>query len=179
LFFPFPAISYEPMTLLAFPKAPLLISARWELFWLEFFLIFGHILWGHWRVKRLFFALNFPVAWEWTIWFDIIGVKSSGNDYCVHVDLVWGWKMGGGVESGRVHKQSNSISRLTALFFFWLLVNGNEKGLLWLAMCSPVFCTFSLLSHCVSEYEATPYHPLNTHFSPTHLLPPHLTHPGS
>jgi len=118
LFFPFPAISYEPMTLLAFPKAPLLISARWELFWLEFFLIFGHILWGHWRVKRLFFALNFPVAWEWTIWFDIIGVKSSGNDYCVHVDLVWGWKMGGGVESGRVHKQSNSISRLTALFFF-------------------------------------------------------------
>jgi len=164
LFFPFPAISYEPMTLLAFPKAPLLISARWELFWLEFFLIFGHILWGHWRVKRLFFALNFPVAWEWTIWFDIIGVKSSGNDYCVHVDLVWGWKMGGGVESGRVHKQSNSISRLTALFFFWLLVNGNEKGLLWLAMCSPVFCTFSLLSHCVSEYEATPY---ITHLTPT------------
>jgi len=32
LFFPFLAISYEPMTLLDFPKAPLLISARWELF---------------------------------------------------------------------------------------------------------------------------------------------------
>lgn len=112
----------------------------------------------------------FCSAGKRTIWFDIIGVKSSGNDYCVHV-----WV--GGAKGGVCTSKVIQFPGLTALFGCWSK-NGERVRFACLPLL-PHFCfffIFFMLSHCVTTHHHQS--PATCHLPPPLNLPTHQQPPS-